>query len=60
MTKGWTTKADLRYRIRCLEQDAVVLEKRNEQYQTHLERQYELGKEKATIQAHDAHRVEKI
>lgn len=57
---NWTRKADLRYKIREMELEAVVQEKRDAQYRTHLESQYDLHKQRAVAEAHEQHRVDKI
>ena len=55
-----TTKADLRYRIKELELDAVVVEKRSEQWKIHAESMYELHKKAAEAAVRDQFKVEKI
>jgi len=62
-----TTKADLRFKIREMELEAVVVDKRNElvdkrneQWKIHVEKMYELGKLEAVATLRDQFKVEKI
>ena len=55
-----TTKADLRFRIKELELEAVVVEKRDEQWQCYKEKMYELQKVEAVAAVRDQFKVEKI
>ena len=55
-----TTKADLRFKIREMELDAVVQERRDVQYQIHLKKMYELEKQEAVATLRDQFKVEKI
>jgi len=54
------TKADLRFRIREMELEAVVQEKRDVQYRLHQEKMYELGKLEAVAVVREQFKVEKI